>query len=710
MRMLFSKDTEEIIGDGGRVLGEFNLSGVTTMNDDSTIITVCAADMDKADDFYGLRFRDYGKITEEHLNTSIIISAKTADEYNLGVGDTFTFNMLNRKFDFTVVAIALNGGVFDNVVGIINIGAISEALASANPAIASLGDAITPYTSLRIKINDKSQVDEYIARLSSDERLAGHLIINEEDNVANSAFFRLTYTSITIVSAFIVILLSALVISTALDLLSKKRRMDTALFMICGADTKDLHRIVYLECLIYSAIAVVIGLTIYVPILYEINNVFDWKVSDIAPQPYDVLIAILGAPAIILATACIKNAKAKKETISELLTDQNTSRIDGASLKSCKIWAIILAAFVCITLMMPTDKRFSTGLCSIVAFIAIIYLLIPHIIKLISKGLICLIEKARSIPPKAFLVIKNISASYPLMHTARLITVLFTILYMVVACLNVFYSQIHEIDTLMDCDYVAINENQNIDDDIRQLDEVDYTYRLNLIQNLVTEKNTGMMAFSASEDAKDYLNPNISPKKIPVGNEIAISKGLSKLLKKSVGDELVLMYETKEYRFKVIEIIKTNANFVFLDVSHLGVEKNLLCIKSNVPSDSEGVKNIYNALEIRGAAVCKPDDITRQTTALLISHYNLIKYSLIIATLTTALGIVNVLISSHMSRKNEKHVYYVIGMTKKQILAVEVLEVLVALGIALIMVPMLGEIACRLLDMSLVSFGIDFIL
>lgn len=709
VRMLFADDAKRVIGDAGEILGEFSLSGIVNMNGVRELEGICAANIKNADEFYNFKFTEYGKITEKNLNDVIIISTYAADKYDLSIGDIFTLNILNRKFDFTVAAVAYDEGVLYNSIGIINIGAISKALADANPSIGALSDGIVPYTSLKIRINDKSEIDEYISLLSSDPAFNDKQIIKEADNVGSADFFHLISISITSVAALIVIMLAAIVIASSLDLLGKKRRNDTALFMICGADASDLNRILYLECLIYSLFAAVVGIFLSLPIMNAVNNIFNWSVEDMSFRIYDIPIALFGSVFILLMTEYIRNRRTKKLTVSELMSDQNRSKIGLPSVKNALVFAALCVTFVIVTFLVPVTHRYISGLAAIISFITFIYLFTPCIIRIISNVLVLIIEKTGKIPAKVLLALKNISASYPLMHAARLVSVLLTILFAVLTCLRSMNEQMTMVESMIDCEYIIQSANEDTDMLVKDMDGVDDAFRFGIINNVVTEENTGMVTISATEDALEHIHPDIAPKRVPVNDEIVISSGIATLCKKDVGEQLVLKYETKEYSFRIIEVIDAVANLAFIDGEYMGIKNELLCVRSDISMNSEAFGNIANVLEARGAGIVKSDDVLGFITIRLHSYYELLTYIVAIAAITTLLGICNVLLSSHLSRTRERDIYYMVGMTKKDIAFSCIIEIALVFVTAIILVPIFGALVNRLMDISLISFGIDLL-
>lgn len=709
VRMLFPDDVQDIIGKDGKIHGEFDLTSLITMNEQSDLVNIAAVDFEEIDDFYDFRFSDYGKITEENLNNSIIISTNTAKAYNVGIGDTFTFNLLNRKFEMTVEAIALPDGLFSGTAALINIGAVSEALADANPAIASLADTLVPFTAIRIQINDKDRIDEFIDKLSSDERLSGKLIVKESENVGSADFMNLLAMTVISVSAAIIIVISIVVISTALELLSRKRMKDSALFMISGADVSQLNRILYFECLIYSIFAAIFGTLLSIPICEGMNNIFAWNTEDITFRLYDILIATVASPLTVLITAVIHTTRTKMLTVSERMSEEAENR-GGMLQKKVSLILLLTALILFIAeIILPVKARYIIGFPALLFFIFFTYTLTPHLVTLISCIFIKITERQKKIPAIAITAFKNTYVSYPLKHTARLITVLVTLICTAFTCLGTINKQADFVNSVVDCEYVSIGANEKTDEILGALDEVEDTFRITFSKNLISEAGTGILGISIAEDALDMVNKEIAPKKAPKNDEIVVSSGISILSGKGVGDSITFSHETNDYTFKIIEIIPSNANIAFLDAEYIGEENELLCIKSSVNKKSEDYQKICNILEVRGAALVDFSTVITPITERIISHSELLFFVIIVALFTTLIGIANVLFSAYVTRKHERAVYYTAGMTKTQIKMTALAEIITVLFISMMLIPIFSFISVMMLDVSINSFGVDMI-
>ena len=708
-RMLFAEDVEAVVGEDGSVLGEFMLSAIIEYEEGGGIISIAATDLLRADDFYKFKFTEYGEFTTENLNQSIIFSSKTAKSLGLKVGDVITLKLLGEELDMTVGAIALPNGPLFGSEAVINIGSVTSAIAEANPALASLADSITPYTDVRVSVNDDAKIGEVYERLESAESLRGKTVIDEAQNIGSVDFFAILSLIVIAIASGVIISISAVVISTSLELLSKKRLKDSALFMLSGADPDQLSGILYLECAIYSILGAGLGLLLSVPIANGLNTFFIWSISDISFKLYDIPLAFVASPLIVLLTARMQTQKTKRLTVSERISDSFENTVGITKNRSTLVFLIISIILIALTLLLPVKDRYFTGLTSafFIGFFA--YAIIPTVVTLISSGLIRLIEKAKKIPARTILALKNVNTSYPLKHTARLIGVLVALVIVVLNCLDTFLVQKEVLETVLDSDYVSVGADERSDEIIKGLDGVDGVFRVAMDNDLVGCDGTEIIGISISDDAEGKINPKISPKRLPKGDEIVITTGYSVLSGAKVGDKVRIAYKTTEYEFTVIEIVAASTNIAFFDATYIGQTHNMLCIKSSAQKGSEEYLKIVNTLESRGSELVENEAVVYPLVSTITSYGQMVSYVTRIAIISTALGIMNVLFSAFLARKQERSVYYTVGMTKKDIILTGALEIAIVLFIALLTVPFTAFLISYMVDLSTNSFGVDLL-
>ena len=706
VRVLFDDDAKRVVGDNGSVLGEFHISGLVDTGDGKELISLTATDVVSADEFRRFKFTDYGQITDRNLNKSIILSHDAVERYSLKIGDNISVYMLGRQFNFTVEAVAISDGILLDNVGVINIGAVTAALAEINPMISHV-DSINPYSSLKIKLNDSAKIGEYKNAVSAIPSLRAATVITTEEKYQGDFFVSMTSIAVVSTTTMIILLLSAIVVASSFDILNKKRRKDRALFMICGASPNNLTLALIIELLIYGAIAVIISTTAAFPIYIALSNFYGY--SDFANYPISLLISAITCTILVLAVALIESKAVRALSVSDLLSETESTDKHKLSGKSALIVAIVFAIGFLMALLAPIKQRFYIYIILCFLFFALIYLSLPFALNLISKIAIKAIGRLRRVPAILMIAFKNLYSSYSLMHATRLICIICTALSLILICLKTLNGQIDVVNNVVDCDYISLGADEKSAQEVEDMDGVDSAFYVSLSQNIITEANTALLSIAVSDEAFEFLNPAFKPTRSPRGNEIAISSGISNLCSKKAGDEITLIYESREYTFKIIDVIRTNANLVIYNSDYIVDNNSLLCIRTSESAGEEQIRNISNALEARGASIVKSETIFEFLTRRLTSYSKMVGVSVYIAVITTFLGIANALISSLLARKREREIYYAVGMTRADVFKTELTVILICITTALIFSMLLLPFALLLLDSSLISWGVDLI-
>ena len=299
--------------------------------------------------------------------------------------------------------------------------------------------------------------------------------------------------------------------------------------------------------------------------------------------------------------------------------------------------------------------------------------------------------------------------SYPLKHTARLITLLVTLLITAFFSINSLTEELSNIESIVDSEYITIGADDRSDSIVKECEGVNDCYRLFVTQSISTEDDSGFMSISVSEGSLNRISEKFRPQRLPENNEVVLSSGLALMTEKKIGDDITLKYQGNPYVFKVIDIVPSGANLTFIDASYIGEENDFLCIDADFDKDSESFVALSEIMNLRGAYLAGREDILSPLLKNILSFARMGKYVLYIALFTTFLGIANVLFSDYITRKREKEVLCTVGMTKKQILGVGICEILSTLIVAAILVPIFAVALSFLIDFSLISFGVDMI-
>ena len=706
--MVFLEDVLPHLAGEGDAIGEFSLSGMAkTAEGESALVSLSASPLREADGFYRLRFVSLGSISEESLKSSVILSTEAAEKYGLGLGDVLSVSLLGERFDLSVAGIALPYGPLSRAEGLIDISAVAAALARMNPAIAAAADSLSPYTAVHIRLSDPARVDAVADRLSSAEGLSDLLVIREAENIAGWRFYQTATMLLICIVSVIALLLSVLVIFTSLYILGRRRRRERALFMLCGAERRNLGKMLALEYGMYSFVGMMAGILLSVPFSAVASSSFSYEISF---DGWSVVFALIAAPLTMLLGGMIAFLSEKKETVSELLSAPVRTRDAFASKKTLFLCMGAVIAFASAFLILPRSVRYVAGFCAIFSLATLLYKLVPTLLRVLCKGLSHLLEKCRRMPTVLWSAVKEMAASYPLLHAARLSAVLFSLMLLLSACFYSARAQAEVFGAMIDCDYMILGGTAAEDTALSEHPAVEESFRMQLLQDVVTEDGVAMLALSLDAEGLAYLHSDIGVSRLPEGEEIFISSGIAAHCEKKVGDTLVVNYETERYAFRVAGVFKAHANFVLFDAAHIGESRDILCVRSSAEEGSEALLSLMDTAQARGAYVQTREALFAEYFLRLGSYADLLLFLLCIGTAVTLVGICNILASARPERVHRQGILYSLGATRGRILRFRAAELSAVFAFAALLALVFGGAMLLLLDASMQSFGIDLVL
>lgn len=710
LRILFEDDLKSVVGERAEVLGEFALDGVCSGGEEREFIKFAATDFERADAFYKLKFTDYGSFTAENYKKSIIISTELAEKYGLSVGDGFSFLLLNQAFEFTVQAIALPDGPLFEYGGIFSIDAVRDELARANPAIYSFGEDFTPFSTLRVKVADKAKIDEVFEDVANAEEFSDKRVFKNADEVGLFDYHTTIAVLITAVASILLIGLAAVVISSSLDMIRKKRSKDTALFVLSGAERGHLNKMVYAESLVYSVFGVLGGVLLASKLHIYVNKALQLGENGLKSGADDWIFAALASPVIMMLSAFIHLRKEKQKTSYEIIM-RSEAEDERGGVSGFWIFAFALLFLLLVyTLLLPVEKRLIPALVSMVLAIFCVFAVAPAVFRGVSAALSSAMRLRQSAPPIRQMTYKNIRASYPVLRIARLLSLILVIVFVILFSVFSANSQIDMFENIARCDYVALGADEGCDELLRAERGVLDTYRINLLDDVKTERGSAVICISADERAMPYIDERAKPSKLPKGDEATISVGLSKLCGAEIGDRINLDVGGESCSFTVVEIIKMQSAFAFIDANYVGRDNDKLAIVSSGEyGDEQNLSVLSSILAPRGAGVVRFHDMTKKYGEFTRTIVNYLFIVAQISIITALVGVLNLILSGHNSRKREFDVLYLAGFTKRRILLLEINEIFTILVISVLLALPLGLAVLEILDNALNAFGADFL-
>lgn len=703
-RLLSLEEAVEAIGDRGRVIGDFELGGfLDTLDEDGerVSLSISALSLVEADSFYELRYLDYGKITDKSLKTSAIISRPFAEDNNLDVGDNFTINILGNRFTFTVQAIALPTGIFRDKACLIDISSVRSALAERSPLIASLADDFEPYTRISVRLNDAELMDNIKSELESLDNFKDKQI-SLKGSASQGDFLATVLTLTIVIPAILLVIVSAALMISSLELLQKKRSSDIALFKIVGADEGHINSMLYMESVFYGALGGVLGCLISIPVISWLNSIYSFKYVSLSLGAFEIMIGLGASIAFVLISTALHIRKQKQKTLQNELSSGNFDTEKKLTVKKLftGIPVVILAAII---FALPPRYRYIPATAFIIAFVIFLYVMIPYAISAMALLISKLLSKSKRGMGDLILASKACENSYPLKHAGRMITTLISIGVSLTLVLFAAQSQLDSYVKFAQFDQVAMACDEETQRMISELEGVKTTAESTIYRNVVFEGFTTTIGVGIVGEAEGCFDKAMLPKNLPKGNNIALSTGVAEMLGLKVGDEVTCAISGDEFTFILSEIVEIYGDFAYYDLEHVGIQRDMLCI---VTDGTEQTREALTALlDERGVLHMKTEEYLLPIHQKLNPQFKVFGVMMCIIVLMTVLGVSNILSEQRIARMPEFDILKQNGKTKSGLIALQIVEVVYLLICALTVSLLASSVLCFALNKIAVSFG-----
>ncbi len=712
-RILFPEDAERVIGERGRVLGEFRLSGFLegTANEpfEEPFVNLSAVDLERADAFYQFRYTGYGVFTEKNLGTSAIISESMASKCGLSVGDVITLRILDTRFSYTVQAIAEESGLFKERDMLVPIGSLRQTLASRIPTVASLGSAFAPATRLMIRVNAESDLTVLQDVLSDDPAFA-KMSVSRTGNEDGFLFLALMQNIVLWLPCILLLFLSALMLISCMNFLHAQRSEETALFCAVGASRRHLLLLTVAESGLYGLVGSLLGLPIATRMLEAASGLYEWIEQIIRPEPLICLIGC-GISLLLLLGCTLRHFMGRRQlSLAEEL--QQTAEVADEESRRKYAWippTLFLACSVVALLLLPTRLLYLPAIVMMLALVWLLYLSLSLLFQKVAALLQRILLRIGR--PHAWLTmgLKNLYGSFALRHVGRVVSLFLALFATMTFSINVLQLQVDGLLDLVNADYVAAYADERTMQRIESMPEVEKTLRLSYFSAVSIADGQTAIGLSTKGDREGLLELDCYPATLPTGNEIAISKGLSVLTGKKVGDVLPVTVQGVSHVFTVSEILVTNMHLVVFDVETLGIQYDYLCI--DTVSDDDGVRSHLSAtLEERGAFLLASKGIFQAMESSVRAHITLLRIVIWISAGLILMGSVNLMIRQRRERRRERFILMSNGMTRAEIGRMYACEILLLLLIATAFASVGALLLTLVIDIGVRSFGMVLLL
>ena len=701
-RLVFTDEVEAVIGDRGQVIGEFALTGFFTQaGGEKRQVSIGAFDLEEADEFYSLRYVQLGKITNNNLKNAAIVAESFAKECGLSVGDTFSVNVLGEQYSYTIVGIAEDLGIMKRESVLVDVSSIRASLNERSSLIALLPADFSPFTEAHVKLIDGVDPLAVKAELESLESFADKRIEAPSDS-AKTNYMTTLLTVTIVIPALLLIIVAVMMTVSTFDLLAKKRADDLALFKAVGADRAQLGRILYLESLLYALVGGMFGAAISVPLMRWVNGLYSFKYSRLSFGFDD---AVIGIGSALLFTALCTYLHLRRQDKKSLAESLSTSNLytDSHFREKLLIFGSALIAFAILTAILPVRVRFVGAFLWLFATVTFIYVVTPHLISIVSTAISHLLSKMRRGSAHLLLASKSCSASYPLCHAGRIMTVLVTVFMSLSFILGAVESQLTSYFELPSFDYVGVMADDRTQQRVREIDGVVAVAEASMAANITFESGKAATGISARGDVEACFEGGIMPDNMPTGNSVVLSQGLVRMLGIDIGDKVKIFVSGVPCELILTDTVDTVGDFVFYDASYVGSGYGMLCIRTD--GSEATYEKLVALFDERGIECLTTDEYFSVARMRVDPQVVMFRVMFIMTLILTLTGVLNVLADQRIARRRELEIMKQSGMRRRGLILLQTTEI-ICLGLfACILGAVFSHMLCYIVDTAATSFG-----
>lgn len=692
-RFMRTRDAKEVLGEGVSAAGCYQMP---VSMDDGELFFAAGVNFEEADDIFTFEFTDYGRITADRTDKTALITRQFAQKYALGIGDSFSAEVLGYTLTYEVEGIS-ELPFMDSYDVLVSVRGVMRALAADSPFIAALGDDCELYNSIYVRSDGDARANA--ERLSLSPAFADKTVSVVSDIIEVKANMSSMSSIIVIILLFIAVIAAA-VVFCCFYILAGERAQTNLIFAECGADSRTLLALQCSEIAIYwaagSALGFIAALAATAPLigLCEFRYIF-------SPLGVQFALNCLIALTVTLATSAMT---AVFFYIAERL-GRRARRHGGRAIKLGAYAMLAAASAACTAAAFLTPPYMHVGFAAtgILCVIALVFSGMPELFKGIMAKLSCMPSGGRMLC--AAVATRNARRVGALRNSCRLFALLIAAAVAMAVVLFSSEKYIDSANALLPADYMLLNASQAATQRAAECSGVESA--LPVYWNSALDGDDSVMIIGA----KDYsaLDERFRPPFEPSGNVVILTAPFAELKGYSVGDSFTVELEGRELELTVGGTMYSPLSSIYIDCEGCGVYYNIVAVKGDGSVSGERLKaNLAAELAADLTIIISADDYTEQLTTMFGAYMkcgDLLFWCFIIF---SVIGLGDNLIRSYRSRREQFLLLRACGMTAGGVRAVKLWEMALTAAISLAAAAATAILFLVLIDGWMASYAVNF--
>ena len=608
----------------------------------------------------------------------ILISHNAANKYGKHIGDAMEIEINGTLQRFSIVGIALPGGLFRENDQSIHVVIPKETMNSFY-GIKGLS------TSLYLKPADGQDQKQLILSLSQiykkhtvRETIAEADVQRQAQNVTTP--FMLMVTIVMFISIFI--------IYTSFRVITIERLPVIGTFRSIGATRKMTDIVLMAESLMYGILGGALGCALGIGILYimSLNMISPWdRGIGIRPSiyftPAQLVTAFLLAVALSLISSAIPIIKISKIPVRDIVLN---SIERGGKKSHWKLYAgtLMLTAILIIPPFIPKSLALFVNMGFLIfAAIAVIFL-IPYI----TNAFLLLFERLYSITfgNEGILAAKNLRENKNILNNIALLAIGISAMLMINTISGSVFKEVLNVyrDLSFELEVWGSGVNRNTEQLLKRIEGVEDTYGIYRMRRVeIVGAKDSISAIESVDKTKHQRYFSYTMEGDPVRlleeldsqRSIMITTTLKEKFKLNQGDYLALKTRTGVKNYKIIGFfnsIMRNGNYALMSERYLKADGGIrnytyIVIRTSKDPDAvmDRIKSQLGPKGIEGMTVAEEEKLNNESNAQM---FNILKGFSIMTLVIGIFGVLNNFTISFLERKRFIAMMCAVGMSKAQ--------------------------------------------
>ena len=605
--------------------------------------------------------------------TGVVLSEPFAKKIGAKTGDYISATRYGSAQSLTLVVLGVAEpvGVFRQ----------ADALLSEEGAtrLLSLGDGVQVYNKFFIDLSDQKMNSIGVTEAQAKAAVSAACPLFEVASPVkeNNVQVTLSYQStLLFMIAFIVAVLGAILIYTAVSLVMKNRVSVAALFKSVGATNGGLTLYLLAETLLYGVLGGLVG----IGASYGVGALFGAITGSLVSFSVTWLSALLGVLFGIVLTglsALLPVLRLAYAPLYDMLREASpVLRVKALPAAVCG--GVFVALFLW-TAFATVSSAFVVGIFAFLALLAALFAVVP----LAVKGVASLVARLTSDSPKVGKLHLAAAGAKHDRHAhsgARLVAIAVMAVVGVAALLGESNRQLSSFNDLFRADIVISASSENLPSvaaEAKTVEGVSGAYLAYVATRCELEgdaSNTVTLLAARAQEYEDVFRSSdfgVDVASLSSNEErfAAIGGGLALKLGLSVGDKFALVVDGARVEFVLASLIDTPLTVVFANLNTLGLTPNVCLAKGT----EEAYSHLAEKYALEGA-VYTSRQAFGYVIDLALAYVRVFTLFEVLVCVFAFAGYLNTAIASYRDRKRERELLIAAGASRADVRAVLTLE------------------------------------